>query len=102
MAYLAMGCRLRTLHQLNSDLLIVLIGLHLAGLIVHRLLGEPLVAAMLVGTKRFRQPPVDARMVELHDTAFTRDWCLVDCGWCCPMALVLLSYCLSCRLRKRA
>lgn len=53
------GSQLRTLHQLNSDLLIVLIGLHLAGLIVHRLLGEPLVAAMLVGTKRFGQQPVD-------------------------------------------
>ncbi|MCD1587821.1 cytochrome b/b6 domain-containing protein [Halomonas sp. IOP_14] len=55
------GGQLRTLHQLNSDLLIILIGLHLAGLIAHRLLGEPLVAAMLVGTKRFRQQPVDAR-----------------------------------------
>lgn len=53
------GSQLRTLHQLNSDLLIVLIGGHLAGLILHRLLGEPLVAAMLVGTKRFRQQPVD-------------------------------------------
>ncbi|EHJ91774.1 cytochrome b/b6 domain-containing protein [Vreelandella boliviensis] len=53
--------QLRTLHQLNSDLLIILIGLHLVGLIVHRLLGESLVAAMLVGTKRFRQQPVDER-----------------------------------------
>lgn len=53
------GSQLRTLHQLNSDLLIILIGLHLVGLVVHRLLGEPLVAAMLAGTKRFRQPPVD-------------------------------------------
>ncbi|MFB9867944.1 cytochrome b/b6 domain-containing protein [Vreelandella sulfidaeris] len=52
---------LRTLHQLNSDLLIILIGLHLVGVIVHRLQGEPLLAAMLTGTKRFRQPPIDAR-----------------------------------------
>lgn len=55
------GSQLRTLHQLNSDLLIILIGLHLTGLIVHRLLGESLIAAMLVGTKRFRQQPVDER-----------------------------------------
>ncbi|MBT2787897.1 MULTISPECIES: cytochrome b/b6 domain-containing protein [unclassified Halomonas] len=55
------GGQLRTLHQLNSDLLIILIGLHLAGLILHRLLGETLVTAMLVGTKRFRQQPVDKR-----------------------------------------
>jgi len=62
----AVGNQLRTLHQLNSDLLIILIGLHLAGLIAHRLLGEPLVAAMLVGTKRFRQQPVDARKERLQ------------------------------------
>lgn len=55
------GSQLSTLHQLNSHLLIILIGLHLLGLVVHRLLGEPLVTAMLVGTKRFRQQPVDAR-----------------------------------------
>jgi len=46
---------------LNSDLLIILIGLHLLGLVVHRLLGEPLLAAMLTGNKRFRQQPVDER-----------------------------------------
>lgn len=51
--------QLRTLHQLNSDLLLILIGLHLAGVVVHRLLGEPLLTAMLIGTKRFRQPPAD-------------------------------------------
>lgn len=55
------GSQLRTLHQLNSDLIIILIGLHLAGLIVHRLLDESLVAAMFVGSKRFRQQPVDER-----------------------------------------
>jgi cytochrome b len=58
--------QLRTLHQLNSDLLIILIGLHLLGLVVHRLLGEPLLAAMLTGTKRFHQQPVDARNEPLN------------------------------------
>ena len=53
--------QLRTLHHLNSDLLLILIGLHLVALIAHRLLGEPLLAAMLSGTKRLRQQPVDAR-----------------------------------------
>lgn len=53
--------QLRTLHHLNSDLLLILIGLHLVALIVHRLLGEPLLAAMFSGTKRLRQQPVDAR-----------------------------------------
>lgn len=65
------GSQLRTLHHLNSDLLLILIGLHFVGLIVHRLLGEPLVAAMLVGTKRFRQQPVDARN-ELLNSATLR------------------------------
>ncbi|NYT73420.1 cytochrome b/b6 domain-containing protein [Halomonas sp. QX-2] len=62
----AVGNQLRTLHQLNSDLLIILIGLHLVGLIMHRLLGEPLVVAMLVGTKRLHQQPVDARKERLQ------------------------------------
>ena len=60
--------QLRALHRLNSDLLIILIGLHLAGLIVHRLLGEALVAAMLVGGKRFYQLPADARKESLSAT----------------------------------
>ncbi|MEA2117502.1 cytochrome b/b6 domain-containing protein [Halovibrio sp. HP20-50] len=51
--------QLRSLHQLNSDLLLILVGLHLVGVVVHRLLGEPLLTAMLIGTKRFRQQPVD-------------------------------------------
>ncbi|MCH4813170.1 cytochrome b/b6 domain-containing protein [Vreelandella neptunia] len=55
------GSQLRTLHQWNSDLLIILIVLHLVGLVVHRLLGEPLLTAMLAGNKRFRQQPIDAR-----------------------------------------
>lgn len=58
--------QLRSMHQLNSDLLIILIGLHLVGLVVHRLMGEPLVAAMLAGTKHFRQLPVDARNEPLN------------------------------------
>lgn len=53
--------QLRSLHQLNSDLLLILIGLHLVGLVVHRLRGEPLVTAMVSGTKHFNQQPVDAR-----------------------------------------
>ncbi|GEN26983.1 cytochrome b561 [Halovibrio variabilis] len=58
--------QLRTLHQLNSDLLLILIGLHLVGVVVHRLLGEPLLAAMLIGTKRFRQQPADAHSEPLN------------------------------------
>lgn len=58
--------RLRTLHQLNSDLLLILIGLHLVGVVVHRLLGEPLLTAMLIGTKRFRQQPADAHSEPLN------------------------------------
>ncbi|WP_340146885.1 cytochrome b/b6 domain-containing protein [Halomonas sp. PA16-9] len=84
------GGQLRTLHQLNSDLLIILIGLHLAGLIAHRLLGEPLVAAMLVGTKRFRQQPVDARN-EPYNAATLRLRAIGSfyCCWRRPMAVVL-------------
>lgn len=58
--------QLRTLHQWNSNLLIILIVLHLVGLVVHRLLGEPLLAAMLAGKKRFRQQPVDVRKESLN------------------------------------
>lgn len=42
---------LRTVHAWNSQLLLVLIGLHLLGLIVHRLKGEKLVGAMFTGHK---------------------------------------------------
>ena len=62
----AVGSQLRTLHHWNSDLLIILIGLHLVGLVVHRLLGEPLLTAMLAGNKRFRQQPADARHEALN------------------------------------
>lgn len=64
----AVSSQLRTLHQLNSDLLIILMGLHLVGLVVHRLFGEPLMRAMLAGTKRFRQQPADARSEPLNAT----------------------------------
>ena len=67
----ATSSQLRTLHQWNSDFLLILIGLHLVGLIVHRLLGEPLLAAMWAGTKRFHRQPVDARSEPLN-TAMLR------------------------------
>lgn len=58
--------QLRTLHYLNSDLLMILIGLHLLGVVVHRLLGESLVVAMLNGTKYFYQQPMDAHSEALN------------------------------------
>ncbi|WFE71872.1 cytochrome b/b6 domain-containing protein [Halomonas sp. M1] len=48
-----------SLHALNSDFLLMLIGLHVAALVAHKLLGEGLVSAMVTGAKRFQQPPVD-------------------------------------------
>mgnify|MGYP001240895436 FL=1 len=56
-----MGDLLAQLHSLNSDLLLVLIGLHVAGLLWHTLQGERLIPAMLTGVKRFHSPPVDAK-----------------------------------------
>lgn len=53
--------QLRTLHHLNSDLLIILITLHLVALVVHRLRGESLVFAMFSGTKHLHQSPIDVR-----------------------------------------
>lgn len=58
--------QLRTLHYYNSDLLLILIGLHFVALIAHRLLGEPLLAAMLSGTKHLPQQPLDARNESLN------------------------------------
>ncbi|MGE6605333.1 cytochrome b/b6 domain-containing protein [Halomonas sp. NPDC076908] len=58
--------QLRTLHYFNSDLLLILIGLHFVALIAHRLLGEPLLAAMLSGTKHLPQQPLDARNESLN------------------------------------
>lgn len=46
-------------HRFNSNLLIVLIGLHLAAIVVHRLMGEKLVKAMITGVKTLSHPPVD-------------------------------------------
>lgn len=46
-------------HRLNSNLLIVLIGLHLGAIVVHRLMGEKLVKAMVTGVKKFSYLPVD-------------------------------------------
>ncbi|PCF97641.1 cytochrome b/b6 domain-containing protein [Vreelandella nigrificans] len=47
------------LHALNSDLLLILISLHVVALIAHKLLGESLVTAMVTGVKHFKHPPVD-------------------------------------------
>ncbi|MFG6160407.1 cytochrome b/b6 domain-containing protein [Halomonas sp. 1390] len=51
---------LRTLHHWNGQLLIVLIGLHLVALLIHRLKGERLVGAMIHGDKRLDDTPLDA------------------------------------------
>lgn len=50
---------LSMLHALNSDVLLVLISLHVAALVMHKLMGEPLITAMLTGVKHFTTPPVD-------------------------------------------
>ncbi|MDR5898293.1 cytochrome b/b6 domain-containing protein [Halomonas vilamensis] len=47
-------------HRLNSNFLIVLIGLHLAAIVVHRLMGEKLVKAMFTGVKTPSHTPVDS------------------------------------------
>ncbi|RUR27224.1 cytochrome B [Vreelandella andesensis] len=52
---------LASLHALNSDLLLILIGIHLVGIVVHALLGEHLVPAMVTGIKRFTSAPVDEK-----------------------------------------
>lgn len=51
---------LLSLHALNSDLLMILIGLHLLAVIIHALMGEALTKAMVTGVKNFTQPPADA------------------------------------------
>ncbi len=51
---------LLTLHRYNSTLLWVLIGLHLAAIVAHRLMGEKLVGAMITGNKRLPGSPLDA------------------------------------------
>ena len=54
------GDLLGQLHALNSDLVLVLIGVHVLGLMWHALQGERLVTAMLTGVKKFDRPPADA------------------------------------------
>ncbi|MGS2743627.1 cytochrome b/b6 domain-containing protein [Halomonas sp. LS-001] len=51
---------LLTLHKLNSDLLMILIGLHLLAVVIHAMMGEKLTKAMVTGVKNFTQQPVDA------------------------------------------
>ncbi|MEQ9509302.1 MAG: cytochrome B, partial [Alloalcanivorax xenomutans] len=43
---------LTDVHFWNFDLLLILIAAHVAAVLLHRLLGEPLLAAMLTGRKR--------------------------------------------------
>ena len=50
---------LRTLHDLNSQLLMALIGLHLLAVVIHAMMGEKLTKAMVTGVKNFTQQPVD-------------------------------------------
>ncbi|CAH1044669.1 cytochrome b/b6 domain-containing protein [Halomonas sp. TD01] len=52
---------LASLHALNSDVLLILIGMHLVGIIVHALQGEHLVPAMVTGIKRFTSEPIDIK-----------------------------------------
>ncbi|MGM0615889.1 MAG: cytochrome b/b6 domain-containing protein [Pseudomonadota bacterium] len=47
-------------HELNAQLLMILIGLHLVAIAVHAVLGERLVKAMFTGVKTFTQTPVDS------------------------------------------
>ncbi|MBR2512787.1 MAG: cytochrome b/b6 domain-containing protein [Halomonas sp.] len=55
-----------SLHALNSDFLLMLIGLHVVALVAHKLLGESLVSAMVTGAKRFQQPPVDLVLASIR------------------------------------
>ena len=50
---------LRSLHALNSQLLMVLIGLHLLAVVIHTVMGEKLTKAMITGIKNFTRPPAD-------------------------------------------
>ncbi|MFD2189983.1 cytochrome b/b6 domain-containing protein [Pistricoccus aurantiacus] len=50
---------LATLHVYNGNFLLILVGLHLVALVVHRIKGERLVGAMFTGRKRFEGEPVD-------------------------------------------
>ncbi|WP_075879360.1 cytochrome b/b6 domain-containing protein [Vreelandella massiliensis] len=46
-------------HRLNANVLLVLMGLHVAAVLVHWLMGEKLVRAMVTGVKSLSHPPVD-------------------------------------------
>ncbi|BBI74341.2 hypothetical protein HAALTHF_37500n [Vreelandella aquamarina] len=66
----AVGDVLARLHSLNSDLLLILIGLHLVGLVWHTLQGERLVPAMLTGVKRFQTcQPMKSLPLTVHKSA---------------------------------
>ncbi len=43
---------LTSVHHLNFDLLLILAGVHIAAVLAHRVLGEPLTLAMITGRKR--------------------------------------------------
>ncbi len=50
---------LTTIHNYNGNFLLILVGLHIAAVVVHRLKGEKLVGAMFNGHKRLVSAPVD-------------------------------------------
>lgn len=62
--------QLSRLHALNSDFLVLLIGLHLTALVVHRVLGERLMIAMVTGVKYFQRPPIDIRPYQAEKRTF--------------------------------
>jgi len=78
---------LLTLHHYNSTLLMILIGLHLGAIVVHQLLGEKLVGAMITGTKRLSGPPEDANISrEIPRAPLWRALLAIACA--CTMSLV--------------
>ncbi len=50
---------LTTIHHYNGNSLLILIGLHIAAVVVHRLKGEKLVGAMFNGHKELTSEPAD-------------------------------------------
>ncbi len=50
---------LMTIHHYNGNVLLILIGLHIAAVVVHRIKGEKLVGAMFNGHKQLASEPVD-------------------------------------------
>jgi cytochrome b len=51
--------RLTDVHHLNFDILLILAGLHIAAILAHRVLGEPLTLAMVTGRQRANGPHTD-------------------------------------------